>query len=289
MLAVACYYLFTLLQSSDDSQSARGTTPTESNAGGETPGPEVVLATPQEAGTEPPSGGDPAATMSFGDAAAGEGGDAAAPAEGDGAAPAVGEDAAAVAPEGDAAVAVAPEGDAAVAPEAAEAGEATPRVEEPVEEPTPEEPPTPPEPPTPDPPVVPGAKRILVINSEPSNAPVSVNGKNIGRTPLTLTDRDTALDQRLRIRLSKVAHDNWDMVIEADDSRWRSSGGQERITLDATMVRHGRRRNGGELEPGGPRPPAGQGSGPSAAPPGEGAAPPPPPPPPANVEDNPYQ
>jgi hypothetical protein len=125
---------------------------------------------------------------------------------------------------------------------------------------------------------------VLVITSTPTGTLVSVNSRSFGRTPVTLTDRDVALDRTLHIRLSRRGHLNWDAVIEPTDPRWTSSNGGLNMELDATLVEHGGRSREYELEPGQAPPP-------TVAPPTPSAPPAPsaPPTPPAPVEENPYQ
>jgi uncharacterized protein (TIGR02266 family) len=249
VLVVASWYLITLLRvPSGEEAGERGVQPSQGVPVPGAPGPEVAEVTPpQVAPPEAPSATDGAAVQ----------------------------------------------GDAAAAPvDRADTG-APPSVTPPETPPQPETPPppeTPPQPETPPPPEMPPPPppavappmpatggRVLVITSTPTGTLVSVNSRSFGRTPVTLTDRDVALDHTLHIRLSRRGHLNWDAVIEPTDPRWTSSNGGLNMELDATLVEHGGRSREYELEPGQLPPPT--------APPTPSA----PPTPPAPVEENPYQ
>jgi len=152
------------------------------------------------------------------------------------------------------------------------------------------------------------AKRILVIDSDPTRSPVTFNQRPIGRTPQTITSDDVALDRSFTVVITRRGHENWSETIEPDDPRWGPAGAEQRLELSATLVRrereepvHHHRRDSGEQTTsrdagtghgGGDssttRPPPSSGQGETTTPPSTSPPTTPPPPEPGDVEENPY-
>lgn len=82
----------------------------------------------------------------------------------------------------------------------------------------------------------------IIIETEPLNVRVFINGKDFGKTPLTLTEDEFSFnEEELKIKLTTVGHDNWEGVLNLKTLEWRKEGEVLRYYFKVKMTPHKRK------------------------------------------------